>query len=116
MLVFRAQWSFTPMTLGADLISLSGHKIHGPKGVGALYVSADILKQKKLSPVIFGGGQEFGFRSGTENVVGIVGFGAAAKRACLKLEESINHMAALREYAILKLASLDMMIYKISST
>lgn len=98
---------FTPMTLGADLISLSGHKIHGPKGVGALYVSADILKQKKLSPVIFGGGQEFGFRSGTENVVGIVGFGAAAKRACLKLEESINHMAALREYAILKLASLD---------
>ena len=98
---------FTPTAIGADMLSISAHKIHGPKGVGALYVSADILKQRKLVPLLQGGGQEFGFRSGTENVIGIVGFGAAAKRCLASLDEAIGKMAALREYAILKLASLD---------
>lgn len=101
------KYKFTPASLGADLISISAHKIHGPKGVGALYVNADILKQRKLTPVLYGGGQEFGFRSGTENVLGIVGFGAAAKKAFLTLDENIAKMAALREYAILKLSALD---------
>lgn len=98
---------FTPASLGADLISVSAHKVHGPKGVGALYVSADVLKQRKLVPILHGGGQEFGFRSGTENVIGIVGFGAAVKKAHSSLDESIARMASLREYTLLKLASLD---------
>ena len=98
---------FTPSSIGSDFISLSAHKIHGPKGVGALYVSADILKQKKLVPILQGGGQEFGFRSGTENVIGIAGFGAAAAEGLLTLDADIEYMAALREYAILKLSTLD---------
>lgn len=98
---------FTPTSIGADLVSVSAHKIHGPKGVGALYVNADILKQRKLTPFLFGGGQEFGFRSGTENVIGIVGFGAAVKKAMSSLDDGIAKMATLREYAILKLSSLE---------
>ena len=98
---------FSAVTLGADFISISAHKIHGPKGVGALYVSADILKKRKLVPVLFGGGQEFGFRSGTENMIGIVGFGAAVKRSFPMLNEQIEKMASLREYALLKLSAMD---------
>ena len=98
---------FSAVTLGADFISISAHKIHGPKGVGALYVSADILKKRKLVPVLFGGGQECGFRSGTENVIGIVGFGAAVKRSFPMLNEQIEKMASLREYALLKLSAMD---------
>ena len=98
---------FTPASLGADLISISAHKVHGPKGVGALYVSADVLKQRRLTPILHGGGQEFGFRSGTENVIGITGFGAAVKHALSTLGESMAKMAALREYTILKLSALD---------
>jgi 3-dehydroquinate synthase len=67
-----------PESLHADLMTLSSHKIHGPKGVGALYVGEDVLKRKDLVPVIYGGGQEQGFRSGTENVPGIAGFAASA--------------------------------------
>ncbi len=63
--------------LGADLISVSAHKVHGPKGVGALYVSPEVRKAKKIVPYLLGGGQEYGLRSGTENVPGIVAFGAA---------------------------------------
>ena len=62
-------------TLGADMISISAHKVHGPKGAGALYVR----KGLHIPPLVYGGGQEKGFRSGTENVPGIVGFGAAAE-------------------------------------
>ena len=62
-------------TLGADMISISAHKVHGPKGAGALYVR----KGLHIPPLIYGGGQEKGFRSGTENVPGIVGFGTAAE-------------------------------------
>lgn len=98
---------FSPITLGADLVSISSHKIHGPKGVGALYVSREILKQKKLVPRMLGGGQEFGFRSGTENVIGIAGFGAAVRETGRGLDEKIQKMAALREYTLLKLSSLD---------
>ncbi len=63
----------------ADMVTVSAHKIGGPKGVGALYVNDRVLKTKALVPVIYGGGQEKGVRSGTENVIGIAGFGAAAK-------------------------------------
>lgn len=98
---------FTPASIRADLVSVSAHKIHGPKGVGALFVSADILKQRKMSPVIFGGGQENGFRSGTENVIGIAGFGAAVREAFVKLDENIAHMSSVREFALLKLSALE---------
>ncbi len=99
---------FSPTSLGADLVSVSAHKIHGPKGVGSLYISRDILTQKKIAPILYGGGQEFGFRSGTENVIGIAGFGGAVKAGYCTLEEQIEHLAALREYAILKLSALDL--------
>lgn len=72
---------FSPDRLGADLVTVSAHKIHGPKGVGALIVRPEILRAKKLSPIIFGGGQERGLRSGTENIPGIAGFGAAAEES-----------------------------------
>ena len=98
---------FVPSSINADLVSVSAHKIHGPKGVGALYISADILKQRKMSPIVFGGGQENGFRSGTENVVGIAGFGAAVREAYLDLSDKIAHMSALREYTLLKLSAID---------
>ena len=88
---------FTVKTLGADMISVSAHKIHGPKGVGALYVSPDIVKMKKLTPYLIGGGQESGFRSGTENIVGIVCFGEAAAEGKAKISESVGKMVALRD-------------------
>lgn len=69
---------FSPKMLGADLITLSAHKIHGPKGVGALYVSPEVLKKRALVPIIHGGQQENSLRAGTENTIGIIGFGAAS--------------------------------------
>ncbi|MGZ4732049.1 MAG: cysteine desulfurase family protein [Terriglobales bacterium] len=80
--------------LGVDLLSLSVHKLHGPKGVGALYVR----KGTKLAPVIFGGGQERGLRSATENVAGIVGFGAAAAIARSEVAEEGTRLRRFRDY------------------
>ena len=91
---------FTVSSLGADLITVSAHKIHGPKGVGALYISPDIIKKKKLIPYILGGGQEFGLRSGTENTVGIAGFGRAAKDGYASLEQSVRVMLSVRDYIV----------------
>lgn len=79
---------FTPKSLGADLVTVSAHKIHGPKGIAALYVSLDVLKRRALIPVIHGGQQENGLRAGTENTVCIAGFGAAAKNAAAAFNEN----------------------------
>lgn len=79
--------------LKVDLLSLSAHKLHGPKGVGALYVRKGV----KLSPIVFGGGQERGLRSATENVAGIVGCGAAAEVARKELAEEASRLKRLRE-------------------
>lgn len=87
---------FSPAAIGADMVTVSSHKIHGPKGVGALYVSAEVLKAKKLVPVTLGGGQESGMRSGTENTIGIAGFGAAAAAAQSTLREDLRRMTQLR--------------------
>lgn len=87
---------FTPQGLGADLVTLSAHKIHGPKGAGALYVSEEIIKRKCLSPVLFGGGQELGLRSGTENTISIAGFGAAAAENAPKLKEHLLRAQQVR--------------------
>lgn len=90
----------------ADLISVSSHKIYGPKGVGALYISERILKNGNISPVIFGGGQEQGLRSGTENTVGIIGFGAAAKEIGSDIAANAAHFADLYSYLCEKISSL----------
>lgn len=79
--------------LHVDLLSLSAHKLHGPKGVGALYVRKGV----PLSPIVFGGGQERGLRSATENVAGIVGFGAAAAIAKAELAEEAARLAGFRD-------------------
>ena len=78
--------------LGVDLLSISAHKLCGPKGIGALYVK-DL---KKLKPIIFGGGQEFGVRSGTENVGYILAFGKLAKN--LKIEENFGKIEEINNY------------------
>lgn len=88
---------FTPKMISADLVSISAHKIHGPKGVGALYVSPEIIKAKKIVPYIIGGGQEGGYRSGTENIVGIAGFGAAAEEGRANFSANVAKMTALRD-------------------
>ncbi len=79
--------------LNVDLLSLSAHKLHGPKGIGALYVRKGVC----LSPIVFGGGQERGLRSATENVAGIVGFGAAAAIAGEELASEAARLAGFRE-------------------
>ena len=80
---------------GCDFLSVSSHKIHGPKGVGALYVSDTVLSNGILNPIIFGGaGQEFGLRGGTENVPGIVGFGEACRDISNGDSEYISTMAS----------------------
>ena len=84
---------FTAASIGADAITLSSHKIHGPKGMGALYVKG----KTKISPIIFGGGQQDNLRPGTENVPGIAGFGLAARHCHSKMRESVPRMFALRE-------------------
>ena len=78
--------------LDIDLMSISSHKLHGPKGIGALYVKNGI----DIDPVILGGGQENGLRSGTENVANIVGFGKACEIAKINLSENISYMNKLR--------------------
>ncbi len=80
--------------LGLDLLSMSSHKINGPKGIGALYVKKGI----SIDPIIFGGGQEKGLRSGTENVANIVGFGKACELARKNLVTNISKMKELRDY------------------
>jgi cysteine desulfurase len=79
--------------LGVDLLSLSGHKLHAPKGVGAVYVRRGL----RLSPLLHGGGQERRLRSGTENVPGIVGMGAAMELAVAGLAETRPRVEALRD-------------------
>lgn len=81
---------------GADLISVSGHKIHGPKGMGALYVRRGI----NLQPLFIGGGQERHMRSGTENVPGIMGLGLAAEMADKNFDRRIKQMGEVRNYLL----------------
>lgn len=90
-------------TLGADMITVSSHKIEGPKGVGALVIGASVLKLRGISPVIFGGGQEGGLRSGTENVPAIAAFGAAVTEGVKNLGENTKKLSELREYLVEKL-------------
>lgn len=90
-----------PSRTGIDLLSMSSHKIHGPKGVGALYAS----KKVKLKPLLFGGGQEALLRSGTENVPGIAGFGFASRLISARLGQNLETTEALKKDFIKKLNS-----------
>jgi cysteine desulfurase len=97
---------FTPASLGADLVTISAHKVHGPKGVGALYINPALLKTKQITPWLLGGGQESGLRSGTENMPGIAAFGAAVDALYPRLDEHVAHMRALRERLVAGLIDL----------
>lgn len=101
---------FTPVTLKADLISVSGHKLHAIKGVGALYISADMIKKKKITPFLIGGGQENGWRSGTENTVGIASFGASVADIKSRFSQNREHFSELYFYAVKKIEMLGIKI------
>ncbi len=92
-----------PHKLGIDLLSVSGHKIHGPKGVGFLFVRNGV----KITPILFGGGQQNGMRSGTINVPGIAGLGLAAVYCDQTLTEHAGQMYALRDHMIAQLQEMD---------
>lgn len=92
-----------PKKMGIDMLSVSGHKIHGPKGVGFLYVK----EKTKLKPIIFGGGHQRGMRSGTENVPGIAGLGQAAMEAYENLEQKQQYLYSLREAFIRGLEDVE---------
>ena len=83
-----------PKSQGIDMLSASGHKFHGPKGVGFLYIDSNV----KINPIIFGGGHQRGMRSGTLNTTGIAGMGVAAKGAYDNFDERINKISDLKYY------------------
>ena len=90
--------------LGADLISVSGHKLGAPKGVGALYLGARVRNPR---PLLAGGGQEDGRRSGTEATAQLAGFAKAVELRCANLDETLARMAALKAYALDRLLAID---------
>lgn len=92
-----------PKKLGIDMMSISSHKIHGPKGVGVLYVDEKV----KLQPIIHGGGQQRGYRSGTDNVPGAAGMAKAAELVYSHLDEDVTRLYELKKYFIQGLNKLD---------
>lgn len=95
---------FQAKTLGADLITVSAHKVHGPKGVGALYISPRL---KSFPPMIHGGGQESGYRSGTEAMPAILGFGAACAAIAPNVKVDIATERALLDELIAAVSNLE---------
>ena len=92
-----------PKRQGIDLLSVSGHKIHGPKGVGFLYMDERV----KIKPLIYGGGQQKGLRSGTENVPGCAGLGAAVKEIYREHEAKVEKLYALKDRLVSGLSKMD---------
>ncbi len=92
-----------PKKCGIDLLTISGHKIHGPKGTGALYINERV----KIRPVVFGGEQQKNIRSGTENVPGIAGLGLASKLIYTDLDEKTERMRWLKKHFIEGLGRID---------
>lgn len=92
-----------PKKLGIDLLSVSGHKIHAPKGTGFLYIRDKV----KIKPIIYGGGQQKGMRSGTENVPGVAALGEAAAEIYENFEEKIERMYALKEHFIEEVTKME---------
>lgn len=100
------KYQIFPKRIGIDLMSASGHKIHGPKGVGLMYMS----EKAKVAPIILGGGQQKGMRSGTDNVPGIAGFAQAAKEIYTDREAKNISLYELKEYMIEQLKTLDRVV------
>ena len=96
------KYKIRPKKQGIDLLSVSGHKIHAPKGVGFLYIRDGV----KIRPILFGGGQQKGMRSGTENVPGCIGLGVAAREAYKDFDARIEKLYTLRERLIAGLKPL----------
>ena len=92
-----------PKRQGIDLLSVSGHKIHGPKGVGFMYMDERV----KIKPLIYGGGQQKGLRSGTENVPGCAGLGAAVKEIYRDHEAKVEKLYALKDRLVSGLSKMD---------
>ena len=92
-----------PKSQGIDMLSASGHKFHGPKGVGFLYIDSNV----KINPIIFGGGHQRGMRSGTLNTTGIAGMGVAAKEAYDNFDERINKISDLKYYLMDELERIE---------
>lgn len=92
-----------PKKLSIDLLSISGHKIHGPKGIGFLYIK----DKTKIQPYIYGGGQQKGMRSGTENVPGIAGLGKAVELIYQNHEEKIENLYQLKEYFVSRVQQIE---------
>lgn len=92
-----------PKKMGIDLLSVSGHKIHGPKGVGFLYVREKL----KIKPILFGGGHQKGLRSGTQNVPAIAGLGVACEQAYIDFEKKQEHLDTLKQKFITGLQSIE---------
>lgn len=98
------KFKIIPKKLNIDLLSVSGHKIHGPKGTGFLYIK----DKTKIKPIILGGGQQKAMRSGTENVPGVAGLGMAAKLIYEDhFEDKVDHMYELKEYFEEQLVQLE---------
>ena len=97
------KYKIQPKKQGIDLMSVSGHKLHGPKGVGFLYIQKDA----KVNPILFGGGQQRGMRSGTINVPGIAGMGEAARLAYEHSDEKIEKMIAIKDYLMDQLEKME---------
>ena len=95
---------FQAKTLGADLISVSSHKVHGPKGAGALYIAPRL---RSYPPLLVGGGQENGLRSGTEGTPAIFGFAAACSAGAATLKADIDREKALLDYAIGEIEKME---------
>ena len=95
---------FAAKTLGADLISVSSHKVHGPKGAGALYISPRL---RSFPPLLFGGGQENGYRSGTEGTPAIFGFAAACSALNTSLKADVLQERQLLEQVISQVSAMD---------
>lgn len=95
---------FQAKTLGADLITVSSHKVHGPKGAGALYISPRL---RSFPPLLYGGGQEGGFRSGTEATPAIIGFAAACAAIAPTLKSDIQSETALLEACIEQVSGME---------
>lgn len=97
------KFKILPKRMNIDMLSVSGHKIHGPKGIGFLYVNEKV----KLQPILFGGGQQGNLRSGTENVPGIAGMAKAAEILYKNLDEDVAHIAACKKYFIEGIGKLE---------
>lgn len=97
------KYEIRPKKEGIDLLSVSGHKIHGPKGVGFLYIDEKV----KIKPLIYGGGQQKGMRSGTENVSGVAGLGVAAAEMYRNHQEKMDYLYDLKDYMMKRVAEID---------